>query len=108
MCEYEPVLSRWQKEKPRKLERCRELRAELVASLGGRCAQCGSKKKLEFHHKKTRTWIASQLNRWSRLKRYSEEIKAGLIELLCKKCNQRAGKPKDEEFTPDPDFVPDF
>ena len=92
----------WQQSKARTLAWCESERARSIALLGGKCVRCGSKKKLEFHHTKTRTWIASAMNRWSRLAAYKRDIERGEIELLCKRCNQRAGKPKDDpEYTPE-------
>lgn len=95
----------WKQRKEYNREWCRAYRSRLVEQLGGCCQQCGSTEKLQFHHLKPRTWIASQLSRWQRLAEYKREISRGEIELLCKPCNQRAGKPQAE---PDPNFVPDF
>jgi 5-methylcytosine-specific restriction endonuclease McrA len=87
------ILSRWQRTKARTRERCQEKRAAMVAALGGCCENCGSVKKLEFHHTVPRTWCASNHNQWTRLNLYQHDIKAGHIVLLCKRCNISAGKP---------------
>lgn len=92
----------WQQNKPRTLAWCEAERARLIALLGGKCVRCGKKTKLEFHHTKPRTWVASSMNRWSRLAQYKRDIERGHIELLCNKCNCKAGKPKpDSEYTPE-------
>lgn len=65
-------------------------RAALVASLGGACAKCGSKRKpLQFHHtdESTRTWRASHYSQYSRIKLYERDAKAELLELRCRECH---------------------
>jgi hypothetical protein len=73
-------------------------RAELIAILGGRCKDCGTTKRLEFHHKYVRQWVAAKVSRWKRIALYWREYEAGEIELRCRHCNATLGKPK--EFTP--------
>lgn len=98
----------WQKNKKRTLEWAKKERARLITELGGKCVHCGSTEKLQFHHTVARTWIASKLNRWSRLARYKEDIAAGHIELACKPCNQKLGEPK-REYDPQPESsTPDW
>ena len=49
----------------------------LIDAMGGLCEDCGTegtpRNKLEFHHVEPRTWVARELSRWSRQKRYEEE-----------------------------------
>lgn len=70
-------------------------RLELISQLGGKCVRCEETRprRLEFHHIRERTWVARELSRWSRMKRYREEAEAGEIELLCRSCNAKLGKP---------------
>lgn len=87
-------MARWQDKKPATLRSYREGRVQLIAELGGRCEDCGTDHKLEFHHKHERTWVASQTSRWVRLARYRREANRKLIVLLCGPCNKKRGKPK--------------
>lgn len=78
-------------------------RSELIAFLGGKCKGCGemAPDKLEFHHLEERTWQARKTSRWVRVACYWREARAGIIELLCGKCNKEAGRPwlkRDEEW----------
>jgi hypothetical protein len=68
-------------------------RAALVQALGGCCVKCGATRRLEFDHKdpKTRTWEAKSLNQYMRLIRYEQDAAHGLIQLLCKRDNQKKG-----------------
>lgn len=72
----------------------RNSRKTLIRLMGGRCAKCGSAKRLEFHHLSPRTWIANKCNRWVRIARYRRDWLAGSLELLCRKCNACAGSPR--------------
>jgi 5-methylcytosine-specific restriction endonuclease McrA len=76
-------------------------RAALIQALGGCCVKCGTDKRLEFDHKDpaTRTWQAKSLNQYMRLIRYEQDAAAGLIQLLCKRDNQKKGDrvPQDNE-----------
>lgn len=94
----------WQQNKARTLEWCLRERARLIELLGGKCVECGSTEKLEFHHTHPRGWVASHLNRWQRLAEYKRDIARGHIELLCKACNCRSGKPSPVGCTSEPDF----
>jgi hypothetical protein len=76
----------------------RKKREELIELLGGKCHKCGSKNKLEFHHKYVREWVAAKKSRWQRMVLYRREYDAGEIELSCRHCNARDGKPKN--FSP--------
>ena len=74
-------------------------RAELIAAMGGVCVTpgCGKTERLEFNHLERRTWIARRSNRWVRLAKYKREHAAGLLDLRCRSCNARAGKPHKGE-----------
>lgn len=67
-------------------------RAALVAQLGGKCAnaKCGSRLELQFDHPNGRAWRPDRCG-WTRLKIYEREARAGIIRLLCAKCNRADG-----------------
>jgi len=94
----------WKSQKDRTIAYCHAERARLINSLGSCCLQCRATEKLEFHHTKPRGWIASQLSRWQRIAEYKRDIARGEIVLLCKSCNQRAGKPLQPGQSTEPDF----
>lgn len=62
-------------------------RAALIAKLGGRCAKCGGRWRLEFNHPKGRDWDPARLNQRSRIARYEREAARGLVDLGCRRCN---------------------
>ena len=70
-------------------------RAALVAALGGRCAKCGTddEDKLEIDHLFRRDWDVVKAGSTWRISIYYKELKNGLIQLLCSKCNSRKGQP---------------
>jgi 5-methylcytosine-specific restriction endonuclease McrA len=76
-------------------------RVWLIEQMGGCCSnpECRSLLNLEFHHKTVRTWVARKVSRWQRMANYVREWKAGELELLCTKCNKKAGKPKPPHTT---------
>ncbi len=67
--------------------RAREMRRDLIAKLGGKCADCGTKHDLVFDHIYGKDWQANKLNRYHRMLIYVREEKEGKIQLLCKSCN---------------------
>jgi hypothetical protein len=78
----------------------------LIAYLGGRCQKCGSTTALEFDHINGRTWQVTKVASHMRVRRYWQEARAGLLQLLCKadnvtKENQRRARPVG-----DPESVP--
>lgn len=89
-------LGTWQRNRYRVLAWYAKARQKLIDELGGKCKRCGAKEKLEFHHTRPRTWAARNLSRWSRLAAYKRDIAAGVIDLLCKSCNSKAGEPTDD------------
>lgn len=91
-----PPKAKWTSETERRRESYARARAELIGLMGGKCSNedCGSVFEFEFHHKFGKDWEPSKTSRWVRLARYRREWKAGLVELLCKTCNAKAGRPE--------------
>jgi len=81
---------RW-KETCRKALRYYQRRMELIEKLGGKCAECGYKKRLEIDHIKGRDWEPSKKSRWTRIARYEREAKEGKLQVLCRWCNASKG-----------------
>lgn len=94
----------WAERKDHYIENYRRRRAELIERLGGECLDCGANESLEFDHLETRTWIAAQKSRWSRIAHYEREAAEGLIELRCKSCNKKKGEPRKLALTDDERF----
>lgn len=69
--------------------------SNLLAFLGGKCAECGTrgtrKNPLEVNHINGRDWNLQAVASWVRVARYWEEARAGLVNLLCKRDNGRDG-----------------
>lgn len=70
-------------------------RARLIAELGGKCFQCGSTQKLQFHHLRPRYWNSSEVSQWQRLARHRREARVGKLAVACASCNRRIGRPSD-------------
>lgn len=67
------------------INRYRRRRRDLVKQLGGKCRDCGTKKRLEFHHtEKKDFWVGERLHTISEV-RLQEEIKKCV--LLCRQCH---------------------
>jgi len=75
--------------RPYEHRRAIEIREQLMAELGGKCAKCGQDDEdyLEFNHKYTRTWRANRFNMYQRMLKLRKEAAQGLINLLCRPCN---------------------
>lgn len=98
-----PVRPRKKNAKPGTLARRRHFdrkRAELVAMLGGKCAECGSIKELTFDHIHGRTWDIKAVHATKRLRIYTQEAKDGKLQLLCLTCNSAKGQPDNDPFVP--------
>lgn len=74
--------------------RSKEIRAALVEKLGGCCVECGSDRRLEFDHIYGTTVQLDRLSGYDRILLYRKEAEQGLLQLLCKKCNQKRGRPE--------------
>lgn len=64
-------------------------RLAIIERLGGQCATCGTKKRLEIHHPDGRSYSLRELSYAQRVDRYLKEEKAGLLGVLCRNCNAR-------------------
>lgn len=82
-------------------ERMRRLRArrwaKLLEMLGGKCAECGATERLEIDHLYQRTWNSSKTYSAQRLRIQIAEAEAGKVQLLCRTCNARKGRPAEED-----------
>lgn len=65
-------------------------RKQMKAALGGCCVQCGSKRKLELDHVdfQARSWKASQVGFVRATTLYAQDLKANLLQLLCRRCHK--------------------
>lgn len=70
-------------------------RRELIEELGGKCVSCGEieYEKLEFDHIHGKDWSARGKSTDQRMCRYIKEAALGLLQILCKKCNDQKGDP---------------
>lgn len=85
---------------------------KLILELGGRCAQCGSLSGLSVDHIEEKGYVACKLEWSHRISVYRREAKAGLLQVLCVKCNCKKGKPAPPGFKDGDDdqlslFTPD-
>lgn len=67
----------------------RRERARLIQELGGRCASCGARERLEIDHIHGTTWRLASKSRWMRVILYRREARQGLLQVLCRHCNAR-------------------
>lgn len=82
-------------------------RANLVKTLGGCCAECGSTDHLEIDHPYGRDWVPRRLTHYARIRRYIREAQEGLVRLLCKDCNLSPEcRPKPRGSTPPATLCP--
>jgi 5-methylcytosine-specific restriction endonuclease McrA len=77
-------LSRWVKLYHRRREALLEL-------LGHRCRFCGATEQLTFDHIRPADWPRRKYSSHERLKLYLLEARAGLLQVLCLRCNSRKG-----------------
>lgn len=81
-----------------RLKYAKRRRRALVTKLGGVCADCGSKRRLEIHHVEGRTWDVEKLSPQCRAARYWREYREGIpLAVLCKSCNSKRGDPRREQ-----------
>lgn len=59
-------------------------RKALIERLGGKCAECGTRRRLEFDHPRGRDYDPARLSQWRRIKRYEEDARAGNLRVLCR------------------------
>ena len=66
-------------------------RRRMLVAMGGRCVHCGETNLdvLEPGHTQPRMWIPSRMNRRARLKLYWRDWLAGIVQVECRKCNNR-------------------
>lgn len=64
-------------------------RARLIKRLGGACAYCGARSRLEIDHIYGTTWRLAKKSRWMRVIIYRREAREGLLQVLCRHCNAR-------------------
>lgn len=64
-------------------------RERLIQELGGACAYCGARRRLEIDHIKGTTWVLAKKSRWMRVVIYRREAMNGLLQVLCRHCNAR-------------------
>lgn len=72
-------------------------RRALVARLGGKCVQCGTKgskgNSLEVDHPNGRDYDVRKMDSSWRIAQYEKEERTGaLLEVRCKRCNANAHK----------------
>lgn len=84
----------------RQREWAAKARHRLVIELGGKCAHCGTKRKLEIdcivpqgrhHHKIEWSW---------RISFYREQARKGNAQVLCKTCNAIKGDRNETPYIP--------
>lgn len=73
-----------------------KVRAQLIEEMGGYCARCASPFDLEFDHLELREWrrTCRQTSSDHRICIYRHEWERGKLQLLCKKCNTKKGRPR--------------
>jgi hypothetical protein len=76
----------------------RRLHACLISVLGGRCAQCRARRRLEVDHVDGATWSRRALNSRARTLRYFNELNRGVrLRVLCRSCNAIDGNRRKRE-----------
>lgn len=82
------------------------LKAQLIASMGGVCWNCGATSPLEIDHPEGRSWRLRDFSFRHRVTRYIAEWKAGTIQLLCSNCNRDLSNRFPHRFDPPAHVVP--
>jgi hypothetical protein len=65
----------------------RELKARLIAQLGGQCARCSAHEHLQFDCVRSQGGAHHEMQWRDRLRFYEREISRGNVQLLCPKCH---------------------
>lgn len=75
----------------------RNLKAQLIQKLGGKCERCqqDDPEVLEFDHIHGRDYKVHELSFSARMARYKREAEDGLLRLLCGPCNLAERKTND-------------
>lgn len=84
----------------RSVVRARQIRDELRAALGGRCAKCrGSKQDvLSFDHIQPVGWVASAHSWHARMLEYQRAHREGNLQLLCVRCHGKKSTDDQKEI----------
>lgn len=79
----------------RQTEYAHREKEKLIQQLGGGCAICGAKTKLQVDHINRRDYDVRKLSFSARIARYKREAAAGLLRLLCEFHNLKERKTND-------------
>lgn len=71
--------------------RAKVLFRRLIKALGGKCARCKTRSRLEVDHRFGRNWDVAAYSKLQRVYRYRAEARKGLLQPLCRKCNASKG-----------------
>lgn len=70
------------------ISRANALFVALLLLLGNKCALCSSTFEMAIDHVDGRDWDPAKVNRYTRVRRYWKEHRAGVrLRVLCRKCN---------------------
>jgi 5-methylcytosine-specific restriction endonuclease McrA len=76
----------------RQREWAKKRRLELIVELGGKCAECGTTRKLEVDHVDGRDWEVRRKESSARVSKYWKEHREGVrLQVLCQECNGTDG-----------------
>ena len=81
-------------------QRARYLRSLLLESLGGKCVDCGTTKKLEFDVKDPTLGNGDKHHKMdtsARMSFYRKMMRIGNLTIRCSKCNGKKGAKSEEE-----------
>lgn len=68
--------------------KCKASLAELIKTLGGKCAKCPETTNLHVDHMDGRDWEPNELSYHQRVRRYWTEYRSGVrLRVLCARCN---------------------
>ncbi len=96
MPRFKNPLRRYLSAKHRKKAWAKRARKRLIEAMGGKCVNCGTRRKLEFNHLEgRRTWRAAEKGRETRVATYAREWAEGKLDLRCSKCNKKYQPPAE-------------